>query len=485
MGLSVDTNERPASAQPVDAQPVDAQPAGSQIRLARSLRPRHVAMIALGGVVGAGLFVGSSSAIAQAGPACLLAYLLAGAISVLMMRMLGEMAVARPGRGSFNAYIGLALGARARFVAGWLYWYFWVIVVGAETIAGATLIHGFAPLAPVWAVGIALIVGMTATNLMSVRSYGEFEFWFSLLKVAAIGLFVLACGAWMTHAGLAGHPVFANLTAHGGFAPRGWLAALAAVPVVVFSLTGSEIASIAAAESDNPARNVAAASRTVALRILMFYLASIFVIVCIVPWRGIQAGHSPFIAAMDVIGLPGGRFVMRAVVLVAVLSCLNSGIYVASRILRELACAGDAPAGLARMGRRQVPVRTILAASLAGLLASIASVISPGLVFAFLLNTSGAVILVIYAMIAAAQVSARRAMRAAGEVPAFRMWGFPWVSYATIAAMAAVLAAMAALPAGRAQFAASLASVTVVAAAAMIRRRQASGAIPRHAANGR
>ncbi len=439
--------------------------------LARSLRPRHVSMIALGGVVGAGLFVGSSAAIAQAGPACMLAYLLAGMISFLMMRMLGEMAVARPGQGSFNIYIGLALGASARFVAGWLYWYFWVIVVGAETIAGATLIHGFAPLAPVWVLGIALIAAMTLANLMSVRSYGEFEFWFSLLKVGAIGLFVLACAAWMTRAGFMDGLVFTNLTAHGGFAPHGLLAALATVPVVIFSLTGSEIASIAAAESDDPARNVAAASRTVALRILMFYVASIFVIVCIVPWNEIRAGHSPFVAAMEVIGLPGGRLVMRAVVLVAVLSCLNSGLYVASRILRELAAAGDAPPGFARMGLRQVPVPAILAASLSGCLVSIASVTSPDLVFAFLLNTSGAVILVIYAMIAAAQISARRAMQAAGQTPEFRMWGFPWLSYTAIAAMACVLIAMAALRAERAQFEASLCSVALVIAVQSVRRR--------------
>ncbi len=147
-------------------------------------------MISLGGVIGAGLFVGSSTAIRAAGPAAMLAYLLAGTISFLMMRMLGEMAVARPGQESFNAYIRLSLGAPASFGSGWLYWYFWVIVVGAETIAGASLIHDWTPPAPVWAIGLALITLMTLTNLMSVRSYGEFEFWFSLLKVGAIGLFV-------------------------------------------------------------------------------------------------------------------------------------------------------------------------------------------------------------------------------------------------------------------------------------------------------
>ncbi len=440
--------------------------------LARSLRPRHVAMISLGGVVGAGLFVGSSAAIHAAGPACLLAYLLAGSIAFLMMRMLGEMAVAQPGAGSFNAYIRLSLGAPASFVSGWLYWYFWVIAVGAETIAGAAVLHELVPLVPVWALGLLLIGAMTLSNLTSVHAYGEFEFWFSLLKVAAIGLFVLAGAAWMAIAAGPHHAAFATLTGHGGFAPHGVLAALATVPVVVFSLTGSEIASIAAAESDDPARNVARAARTVALRILVFYLAAILVIVCIVPWDQIVVGHSPFVAAMDVMGVPGGRAVMRLVVLVAVLSCLNSGLYVASRILRELAEAGDAPAGLGQVGARQVPVRSILAASLFGLLGSLASIASPGLVFAFLLNTSGAVILVIYALIAAAQIRARRALQASGERPAFAMWGFPWLSYLAIASMAAVLVAMAIEPSQRSQVTASLGSVIFVIVAGWIKRRR-------------
>lgn len=441
--------------------------------LAASLRPRHVAMISLGGVVGAGLFVGSSTAIQNAGPAVMLAYLLAGTVSFLMMRMLGEMAVARPGEGSFNSYIRLSLGPSASFVSGWLYWYFWVIVVGAETIAGASLIHDWMPpaqaaLAPVWAIGLVLIGLMTLTNLMSVKSYGEFEFWFSLLKVGAIGLFIVGGLLWMGYHAGSRAAVLGNLTRNGGFAPHGLLAVLATVPVVLFSLTGSEIASIAAAESDDPPRNVARASRTVALRILMFYIAAIFVIVCIVPWSDIRSGHSPFVTAMDVMGIPGGQTLMRLIVLVAVLSCLNSGLYVTSRILRELAANGDAPASLVRTGARQIPIRAILAGSGFGFLACIASILSPELVFAFLLNTSGAVILVIYGMIAAAQIRARQAMQARHETPQFAMWWFPWLSYAAIAAMASVLVAMAILPDQRVQVAASLLSVAVVVVACRV-----------------
>ena len=431
------------------------------------LRPRHVAMISLGGIIGAGLFVGSSTAIGIAGPGVLLAYLLAGTISFLMMRMLGEMALARPGAGSFNAYVRLSLGPRCSFVTGWLYWYFWVIVVGAETVAGAALIHDWLPHVPVWLIGLLLIAAMTASNLMSVRAYGEFEFWFSLLKVGAIVLFIVAGAAWLA---LAGHDPLAAILggrgALGGPFPHGGLAVLAAVPSVMFSLTGAEIASIAATDSDDPASNVARAARTVALRILLFYLASILVILCIVPLGAIRSGHSPYVAAMDVMGIPGGSTLMAAVVLVAVLSCLNSGLFVTSRILNELALQGDAPRAMVVRSARGVPMRAILAGSAIGYLAAIASVLSPDLVFAFLLNASGAVILVIYAVIACAQLRARSVMATSGTTPASRMWGHPWLGYAVIAAIACVLLGMALQPAQRAEVLASLGSVVVVVVAA-------------------
>lgn len=446
-----------------------AASSGQAPELAASLRPRHVSMISLGGIIGAGLFVGSSAAIAAAGPAVLLAYGLAGLVCLLVMRMLGEMAVARPGLGSFHAYIRASLGPSAAFVSGWLYWYFWVIVVGFEAVAGAALIHDWAPVLPVFAIGLGLIAAMTLTNILSVRSYGEFEFWFSLLKVGAIAAFAVGGIAWLAAAPHAAARIVPNLASHGGLAPHGLLAVLAAVPVVILSLTGSEIASIAAAESSDPVRNVTRAARTVALRIVLFYVVSIAVILCVVPWSAVRSGHSPFVLAMDVMGLPGGETVMRVVVLVAVLSCLNSALYVTSRTLHELAAAGDAPRALVRMGRRRVPLRAVLAGSVVGIAASIAAQASPDLVFAFLINTSGALILVIYAIVALAEIRMRQDMARRGERPSHPMWWFPWASRATIAANAGVLAAMAILPGQRAQAAASLGSTALVVVASRLR----------------
>ena len=206
--------------------------------LSKSLKERHVAMIALGGVIGAGLFVGASAAILAAGPAVIISYAIAGAIAFLVMRMLGEMAVARPGLGSFNAYIRAALGPRAAFVSAWLYWYFWIIVVGAETIAGASLLHDWVAL-PVWMLGLVLIALLTATNLMSVKAYGEFEFWFSLIKVLAIIAFILVAAAHLGVLALGGTSPTATLLGSGGLLPKGLAAVLGTVPTAMFSLTGS------------------------------------------------------------------------------------------------------------------------------------------------------------------------------------------------------------------------------------------------------
>ncbi len=409
--------------------------------LSHSLRGRHVSMIAIGGVIGAGLFVGSSAAIAGTGPAVLVSYALAGAVALLVMRMLGEMAIAAPGAGSFIAHVRRGLGRRAAFVAGWIYWLFWAVVVAAEAIGGSAIVSAWIPLDRT-AIGLALVLGMAATNLVSVRSYGEFEFWFSTAKVLAILSFCALCVAALFGAFGPGQASLTRLWSDGGFAPRGLAAVLAIVPTVVFQFTGSEIATVAAAESDDPGRNVAHATNTVAARVLLFYLGSILLILCVVPWSRLVPGHSPFVAAMQGLGIPGAPLAMSIVVLVAVLSCLNSSLYVTSRVLFEMAAHRDAPGFLVRTGSGQVPRRAILAGTLVALVVTVASSVSPDRVFAFLLNASGALILFVYLLIVLAQIRLRTAMRRAGRRPAFAMWLFPGLSWATAGVIVAVLVAM-------------------------------------------
>jgi GABA permease len=430
-------------------------------------------MISLGGIIGAGLFVGSSAAIAMAGPAVLISYALSGLLVFLIMRMLGEMAVARPGLGSFAEYAALSLGHWAGFVTGWLYWYFWVITVGVETIAGAKLLHAWIA-APIWLIGTVLIAVMTATNLFSVRTYAEFEFWFASLKVGAIVAFIVVGLAYIF--GFAPGTALIVLTSHGGLFPRGVGAAFAAIPVVIFSMMGSEVATIAAAETADPATNVARAGRTVSLRILVFYVLSIGVIVSVLPWDSVEVGSSPFARALATMHIPGAALAMSVVVITAVLSCLNSGLYITSRMLYELARRGDAPAIFAAVSARRVPSLGILFGTAGGLLAALASIISPDLVFMFLINTSGAIILFIYLVIALAQIRLRRILQARGEAIALKMWLFPALSLAVIAGISLVLASMAFAPDQRIQLLLSALSLVVILLAFALRRRL--GALP-------
>jgi GABA permease len=439
--------------------------------LSRSLRPRHVAMITIGGIIGAGLFVGSSVAIAAAGPAIIVSYVLTGVLILLIMRMLGEMAVEMPQVRSFTEFTRAALGNWAGFSAGWLYWYFWVVVIPVEAIAGAGIIQRWLPL-PTWEIGAVLMALMTGVNLMSARAYGEFEFWFSSIKVAAIVTFIVVVGAYVCGYGSAHGPTFANLVDHGGFAPRGPFAVLAAVTTVIWSMMGAEVVTIAAAESPEPARAVARMTSTIISRIVIFYVGSIFVIVCAVPWTHVVSGQSPFTLALDQIGFPAASTIMAAVILTAVLSCLNSSFYVASRVLFVLASRGDAPRWLVRTNSRHVPARAVLLASAGGFAGVIAAILSPSVVFAFLVNASGAIIAVIYLAIAVSQVRWRTARERAGmPPPTLAMWLFPWLSYVAIAGMLLILIAMALTPTHRAEFWTSAVSIVVALLAFVIFRR--------------
>src|SRR6201993_571704 len=333
--------------------------------LSRSLRPRHVTMISIGGIIGAGLFVGSSAAIAATGPAIVLSYLITGGLVLLVMRMLGEMAVALPQLRSFTEFARAGLGPWAGFVAGWLYWYFWIIVVPVEAIAGANILHGWLGL-PAWLLGLVLMGIMTAVNLMSARSYGEFEFWFASIKVAAIIVFIALAAAFVCGLSSPAGPTFSNLTAYGGFMPKGFLAVLAGAVTVYFSLPGAEITTIAAAESQEPARAVARMSSSVVLRILTFYVGSVLLIVTVVPWIEVRPGEAPFTVAPTVMNFKWASLAMSAIILTAVLSCLNSAFYVCSRVLFVLAEHGDAPQWLVQLNSRRVPTRSVWMGSMAG-----------------------------------------------------------------------------------------------------------------------
>jgi AAT family amino acid transporter/GABA permease len=411
--------------------------------LSRSLKSRHLTMISIGGIIGAGLFVGSSTSIIAGGPASFISYAITGLLILLIMRMLGEMATALPSVRSFTEFARVGLGDGAGFVVGWLYWYFWVLTVPVEAIAGAKILHLWIPLSPL-AIGIGLMTIMTAVNLMSARSYAEFEFWFASIKVAAIIAFITIAASYAFGWTAPHGATFANLVDHGGFTPHGWIAVLAAVPTVFFAMTGAEITTIAAAESAQPGPAVARMSTTVILRILVFYVGSLFFIVSVTPWNLVRSGESPFTLALNTMHVPWAGAIMSGIILTAVLSCLNSAFYVSSRVLFILAERGDAPQALVQLNERRVPVGSVMIGALAGFLGILAATLAPQRVFDFLVSSSGALAVFVYIAIAVSQITLRkRRERAAEPKPAVQMWLFPWLSYAAIAAMAAVLIAMA------------------------------------------
>ena len=453
-------------------QPASPDQSDPTRQLSRSLKGRHLAMISIGGIIGAGLFVGSSTSIKAAGPAVFISYAITGVLILMVMRMLGEMATALPNVRSFTEFARSGLGHGAGFVVGWLYWYFWVIVVPVEAIAGAKILQIWMPSLTQLQIGLGLMAIMTGVNLMSARSYAEFEFWFASIKVAAILVFVVIAASfafgWTGPSG----PTFANLVNYGGFAPGGWIAVIGAAPTVFFAMTGAEITTVAAAESAQPGRAIAKMTTTVIWRILIFYVVSVFLIVAVVPWNTVRSGESPFTLALNTMHVPGASAIMSIIILTAVLSCLNSAFYVSSRVLFILAERGDAPQSLVKLNQRRVPVVSVLIGAAAGFLGIIAATGGAQKVFDFLLSSSGALMVFVYMITAAAQIALRRRRERNGEAqPAVSMWLFPYLSYVTIACMGAVLIAMAFTPGQRQDFNASCITLVVAVVAYWIVRR--------------
>ena len=440
--------------------------------LRRSLRSRHLQMIALGGVIGAGLFVGSGVVIGSAGPAAVISFALTGALVVLVMRMLGEMAVAYPAVGGFYEYNRLALGELAGFLTGWMYWYFWVIVVALEAVAGAKILGSWWPAIAPWQFTLVLMSLFTVVNLLSVRSYGEAEFWFASIKVAAIIAFLIAgalfaLGAWPGADGGVRH-----LTAHGGFMPNGLVPVLTGAVAATGFYFGAEIVTIAAAESAEPQRAVAAATQSVIWRVLVFYIGSIFLVVAIVPWNDAARMARPYVSVMETLRIPAAATVMNIVILTAVLSALNSGLFASSRMLMALARRQDAPRAFARLDARGVPVGAILASTAFGFTTVAMSYVSPERIFAFLVNSYGTVAIFVYVLIAVAELRLRRRLeQEAPERLRIRMWGYPWLTLLAILAMLAIVAAMAAIPEQRVSLQFGLISVAVLFIAYALRRR--------------
>ncbi|MBF6049395.1 amino acid permease [Streptomyces sp. NRRL B-1677] len=462
-----------------DAPPAADSLAAEKEPLSAGLKQRHLTMLGLGGVIGAGLFVGSGAGIAVAGPGIVISYLIAGALAMLVMRMLGEMSAAMPASGAFSVHAERALGRWAGFTVGWLYWFLLVVVLAVEATGAAQIANGWVPGVPTWAWVLIFMVVFTAANLSAVKNFGEFEFWFAALKVGAIVLFLalslLAVFGVLPDTEAVG---FTNLTGQGGFLPNGVSGVVSGVLAVVFAFGGLEVVTIAAAESDDPARAVGRAVRSAVWRILFFYVGSMLVIVTLLPWSSMQPGKSPYVAVLDHIGIPGAGQIMNIVVFVALLSALNANLYGSSRMVFSLAERGEAPKGLLKVSGGGVPRRAVLASVAFGFASVILNLEWPDSIFRYLLNAVGAVLLFVWGLIAVSQLRLRR--RIEREMPerlALKMWAFPYLTWVALAGMAAVLVLMITDEGARPQLlwsAAATAAVLVVAWVRELRLRRAA-----------
>ncbi|MER7857721.1 MULTISPECIES: amino acid permease [Amycolatopsis] len=456
---------------PGPAEPVTAIEPKS---LGTGFRRRHVTMLAISGAIGAGLFVGTGAGIKTAGPGILLSYVVAGLLMVLVMRMLGEMAAAEPSSGSFSVYAEKALGRWAGFTVGWLYWSLLVVVVAAEATAAAGIANGLLPGVPQWTWVLLFMAVLTVVNLFAVRSFGEFEFWFGAIKVTAVVAF-LVLGTLAVFGILPGTtPVgLSNLTGHGGFLPNGLQGVLTGLLAVAFSFGGMELVTIAAAESDDPAGSIRRTTRTVIVRLLLFYIGSVALMVLLLPWESASANTSPFVTILDKVGVPSAALLMSFVVLTSLLSALNANLYGASRMVFSLAERGEAPRAMLKLSGAGVPRTAVLASVAFGFVAVLLNFLAPEHVLPFLLNAIGANILLVWIFVAVSQLRLRKAAErdgTAADLPV-RMWGFPWLSWVALLAMAGVLVLMWTDADARTQLFTSGAVAVLIVAISLLRRR--------------
>ncbi|MFB5677890.1 amino acid permease [Paenibacillus terreus] len=331
-------------------------------QLKRGLKPRHIELIALGGTIGVGLFMGSASTIKWAGPSVLLAYLLAGIIIFFIMRIMGEMLIVEPVAGSFATFAHKYISPLAGFVTAWSYWFLWVTVGMAEVTAIGIYVGYWFPDIPQWIPALAGVLIIAAANLAAVRFYGEFEFWFSIIKIAAI-VFMIVIGTGMIFFGLGngGQPFgLSNLYSHGGFFPGGLKGFLFALCIVTGAYQGVEMVGITAGEAENPKFTLRKAIKNIVWRILIFYVGAIFVIVTLFPWNEVGETGSPFVLTFAKVGIVAAAGIINFVVLTAAMSGCNSGIYSAGRMLYTLARNGQAPAFFGKLSKGGVPRNSIV-----------------------------------------------------------------------------------------------------------------------------
>ncbi|MGV9414007.1 amino acid permease [Nocardia sp. NPDC003693] len=417
---------------------------------ARGLSPRTIQMIAIGGAIGTGLFYGAGGAIEQAGPALILAYLAAGLAIFVIMRALGELLTYRPVAGSFAEYANEFLGRFAGYATGWTYWAVWVATCMAEiTVAGKYVQYWFD--IPQWVTALVVLGIMFLANLVSVRLFGEGEFWFSTIKVTAIvAMILIGIGVLVFHFGNASNPTVTNLWNDGGVFPNGFGQALLVLQIVLFAYVGVELVGVTAGEARDPKRTLRKAINTLPFRIGLFYIGALIVIMSVSSWRTFHSGRSPFVEVFEQIGIPGAAAIINFVLLTAALSSCNSGIYSTGRMLRSLAQREEAPARLGTLSSRSVPAAGIALSAAVMVIGVGVNYFSPDKAFAYITSVSTIGIIFVWGMILICHFLYRARVRR-GLLPAsdYRLPGAPVTTALALAFLVLVVVLLFFTEAGR------------------------------------
>lgn len=410
--------------------------------LQRGLSNRHIQLIALGGAIGTGLFLGVAQTIKLAGPGILLGYLIAGVVAFFIMRQLGEMVVEEPVAGSFSHFAHRYWGRMAGFMSGWNYWVLYVLVSMAELSAVGIYVQYWFPGVPTWVSALVFYVVINAINLLHVKLFGEMEFWFAIIKVVAI-LSMIGFGVYLMLSGQAGPEAgLHNLWSQGGFLPHGIEGVVMAMAVIMFSFGGLELVGITAAEAEEPRKTIPKATNQVIYRILIFYVGALAVLLSLFPWHKVQEGGSPFVMIFQALDSQAVATVLNIVVLTAALSVYNSCVYCNSRMLLGLAEQGDAPAVLARVNGRGIPVPALLVSATATALCVLINYLMPGKAFGLLMALVVAALIINWAMISITHLIFRKAMVSQGVTPRYPSWAHPISNYLCLAFMVGILAVM-------------------------------------------
>lgn len=414
--------------------------------LKRGLKNRHIQLIALGGAVGTGLFLGSASVIQSAGPGIILGYAIAGFIAFLIMRQLGEMVVEEPVAGSFSHFAYKYWGGFAGFASGWNYWVLYVLVAMAELTAVGKYIQFWWPEIPTWVAAAVFFVLINAINLTNVKVFGEMEFWFAIIKVVAVVAMILF-GGWLLFSDTAGpQATVRNLWEQGGFLPHGMTGLVMMMAIIMFSFGGLELVGITAAEADNPEVSIPKATNQVIYRILIFYVGSLAVLLSLMPWTRVGPDTSPFVLIFHDLGDALVANALNVVILTAALSVYNSCVYCNSRMLFGLAQQGNAPKALLNVDKRGVPVASILVSAATTALCVLINYLMPGEAFGLLMALVVSALVINWAMISLAHMKFRQAKRREGVEPKFKALLYPLGNYICLLFMAAILVIMAITP---------------------------------------